>query len=104
MSYYKYHLFFCTNIREGGDISCGPLGGQTARNYVKRRVKALGDGCPGNVRINSAGCLNRCDKGPVIVVYPEATWYTYVDNADLDEIIESHLVKGQRVARLLIDS
>ena len=104
MSYYKYHLFFCTNIREDGEACCGALGAADARGYVKKRVKALVDRCAGNLRVNTAGCLNRCDKGPVIVVYPEAVWYTYVDRADLDEIIEEHLVNGRRVERLLIDA
>jgi (2Fe-2S) ferredoxin len=52
--------------------------------------------------INNAGCLDRCAEGPVIVIYPEAVWYTYVDHADLDEIIEEHLVNGRVVERLRI--
>ena len=103
MSYYKYHLFFCTNTREAGEASCGPFGAGAARDYVKRRVKEMGERCSGNIRVNTAGCLNRCEKGPVIVVYPEAVWYTYVDRADLDEIVEEHLAKGRRVERLLVD-
>ena len=51
----------------------------------------------------SAGCLDRCGQGPVIVIYPEETWYTYVDQSDLDEIIEEHLCHGRRVERLLIE-
>jgi len=54
------------------------------------------------VRINNAGCLDRCEQGPVVVIYPEETWYTYVDNDDLDEIIEKHLQQGQIVDRLKI--
>ena len=54
------------------------------------------------VRVNQAGCLDRCAGGPVLVVYPEAVWYTYVDNQDIDEIIESHLQNGQVVERLLL--
>jgi (2Fe-2S) ferredoxin len=53
-------------------------------------------------RINRAGCFDRCSEGPVIVVYPEAVWYTYVDQEDIDEIIESHLVNGKVVERLKI--
>ena len=73
------------------------------RAYMKTRVKELGPKVQGNVRVNTAGCLNRCDLGPVIVIYPEATWYTYIDKADIDEIIESHLVKGERVKRLMVE-
>jgi len=63
----------------------------------------MGDKIAGKVRINSAGCLDRCAQGPVIVVYPEAVWYTYVDQEDIDEIVESHLAQGKVVERLLID-
>ena len=58
---------------------------------------------PGGVRINSAGCLNRCECGPVIVIYPEGVWYNYVDQEDIDEIVSEHLLKGNVVERLLID-
>ena len=49
-----------------------------------------------------AGCLDRCDEGPVLVVYPDETWYTYVDTEDIDEIISEHLVNGRVVERLKI--
>jgi (2Fe-2S) ferredoxin len=103
MSHFKYHVFFCTNQREGGEMCCNNHGAADVRDYMKKRVKELGDKIPDRVRINTAGCLDRCDKGPVIVVYPEATWYTYVDREDVDEIIESHLIGGKPVHRLKID-
>ncbi len=102
MSYYRYHLFFCTNLRDDGSQCCQQCDAQAARDYVKQRVKALGSLIPDKVRINNAGCLDRCAEGPVIVVYPEAVWYTYVDRADLDEIIEEHLVNHRTVDRLRI--
>ena len=58
----------------------------------------------GGVRVNQAGCLDRCAGGPVLVVYPEAVWYTYVDKQDIDEIISSHLQQGKVVERLQIDA
>ncbi len=70
------------------------------RDYAKQRVKALGLDGKGGIRVNSAGCLDRCEEGPVIVVYPQGVWYTYVDREDVDEIIEEHLVKGRIVERL----
>jgi len=100
MSYYEHHVFFCTNLRDGERQSCQQCDAQAARDYVKRRCKELGLSGAGKVRINSAGCLDRCELGPVIVVYPQETWYTYVDREDLDEIIESHLRKGEVVERL----
>ena len=72
------------------------------RDYAKRRVKELGLAGAGQLRVNQAGCLDRCEEGPVCVVYPEGVWYTYVDEEDIDEIIESHLVNGKPVKRLQI--
>jgi len=103
MSHFKYHVFFCTNQREGFDPCCNSHGASDMRDYMKKRVKQMGAAIPDKVRINTAGCLDRCDKGPVIVVYPEATWYTYVDQEDIDEIIDSHLVSGRVVERLKVD-
>ena len=68
----------------------------------KKRIKQLGLAGKGAVRINKAGCLDRCEEGPVLVVYPEEIWYTYVDREDIDEIIDSHLVNGRIVERLRI--
>ena len=65
-------------------------------------MKALGLAGEGKVRVNKAGCLDRCEEGPVIVVYPEAVWYTYVDRADIDEIIDRHVLRGEIVERLRI--
>ncbi len=104
MSHYKYHVFFCTNDREGGKQCCEQCNATEIRGYAKSRIKELGLSGEGQVRINTAGCLDRCELGPVIVVYPEETWYTYLDRADVDEIIEKHLIGGEKVSRLLIDN
>ena len=102
MSYYKHHVFFCCNQRKNGEASCNDHGSSDMRAYAKDRVKALGLSGPDNVRINQAGCLDRCELGPVMVVYPNETWYTYVDRADIDEIVEEHLRHGRVVERLRI--
>lgn len=68
--------------------------------YAKQRLKELGISGVGKVRINKAGCLDRCDQGPCLVIYPEGVWYTYVDQQDIDEIIDQHLVGGKIVERL----
>jgi (2Fe-2S) ferredoxin len=99
MSYYRYHVFFCTNHREEA-ACCEDHGARAMRDYAKAQVKARGLAGRGGVRINTAGCLDRCAEGPVIVVYPEETWYTYVDREDIDEIIEEHLAHGRPVERL----
>jgi (2Fe-2S) ferredoxin len=54
----------------------------------------------GGVRVNSAGCLDRCDLGPVLVVYPQDVWYSYVDEEDIEEILQKHIVGGEIVERL----
>lgn len=102
MSHFKYHVFFCTNQRAAGEICCNNHGASELRAYAKDRVKAAGAAISGKVRINTAGCLDRCGEGPVLVIYPEATWYTYVDREDIDEIIDRHLIKGEVVERLKI--
>jgi len=102
MSYFNRHVFFCLNQRDPGEESCARQGAQVGFDRCKSRVKEAGLSGPGQVRVNKAGCLDRCSGGPVLVVYPEAVWYTFVDNDDIDEIVDSHLKNGQVVERLLI--
>ena len=103
MSFFDKHVFFCTNQRSDGGDCCNNHGAQKARDYVKNKVKELGiSNRHNNIRINSAGCMDRCDVGPVIVVYPEGVWYTYRDEKDLEEIITEHLQHGRVVERLKI--
>ena len=91
MSHYQHHVFFCCNQRKNGSACCEDHGASELRAYAKDRVKQLGLSGEGKTRINQAGCLDRCELGPVLVVYPEGVWYTYVDRSDIDEIIEQHL-------------
>lgn len=102
MSYYQRHVFFCCNQREAPDKCCNDFGATGMQAYAKGRVRELGLAGPGKVRMNKAGCLDRCEEGPVLVVYPEGIWYTYVDRADIDEIIERHVIGGEIVERLKI--
>ena len=100
--YYQRHLFFCTNDRgsHAERPSCNQCGSAKLRDYAKIRVKKLGLSGQGKVRVNKAGCLDRCEERPVCVVYPEGVWYTYIDEEDVDEIIDSHIKNGQVVERL----
>ncbi len=100
--YYLHHVFFCINRRDDGTPCCANRGSQEIRDYAKERLKSLGLHGKGKVRVNNAGCLDRCEEGPVIVIYPQGVWYTYVDKRDVDEIIERHLVRGEIVERLKI--
>ncbi len=102
MSYYRYHVFFCTNLRADGSECCQRFDAQALRDYAKQRSKQLGLAGEGGVRMNTAGCLDRCAEGPVMVIYPQAVWYSYIDKDDIDEIIEEHLQNGRIVERLKI--
>jgi len=100
MSYYERHIFFCLNRRDNVEACCADHDAQAGFDHCKARVKAEGLAGPGKVRVNKAGCLDRCAGGPVAVVYPDAVWYTYVDQHDIDEIVDSHLKQGKPVERL----
>jgi len=97
MSHYQRHLFFCCNQRaaDAERPCCAAAGAQAARDHAKRRIKQMGLAGAGKVRINQAGCLDRCEQGPVVV-------YTYIDTEDIDEIIDEHVVHGRAVRRLMI--
>jgi (2Fe-2S) ferredoxin len=101
--YYERHVFCCTNVREPGHKRgcCSEKGAVALRDYMKQQCKQLGLGGR-TLRVNAAGCLDRCELGPTMVIYPEGTWYTYRNESDIDEIIQSHLLGGRRVERLLI--
>lgn len=101
MSYFKHHLFFCCNQREGGQDSCNAHGASAAFAWTKDRVAALKLSGPGQVRVSRAGCLGRCEIAPALVVYPEAVWYSYRNNDDLEAIIQEHLIGGRVVERLV---
>lgn len=100
--YYKHHVFFCTNQRTDGRPCCQDSRAAEMRSYMKKRIKESGHSGKGQIRVNTAGCLDRCDLGPVMVIYPEGTWYTYLDEEDVDEIIESLLSGRGPIKRLRI--
>ncbi|WP_029890258.1 (2Fe-2S) ferredoxin domain-containing protein [Polycyclovorans algicola] len=100
-THYRHHVFFCCNQREpGGRVCCNDAGASRLRDYAKQQVKKLGLAGKGRVRVNQAGCMERCEEGPCLVIYPEAVWYTYRSEADIDEIIRSHVQNGEPVTRL----
>lgn len=100
--YFQRHVFFCCNQRSDGRASCEDHGANALRDYCKSRVKKLGLAGAGKVRVNQAGCLDRCEEGPVAVVYPEGVWYRYQSQADVDAIVDEHLLGGVPVQRLRI--
>jgi (2Fe-2S) ferredoxin len=100
-SYFRLHVFVCTNRRpdDNPTDSCGRHDAEELWDYLKKQAKGVG---VTDVRVNKAGCLDRCGVGPVLVVYPEGVWYGYRTRHDIDEILDTHLVKGGRVPRLLL--
>ena len=100
--YFQRHIFFCLNQRANGEACCAQHQAQQAFDRCKAQVKSLGLAGAGQVRVNKAGCLDRCAAGPVAVVYPEGVWYTYVDTHDIDEIVDRHLKHGEVVERLVL--
>lgn len=101
-NYYQHHVFFCLNVREDGEQCCTQFGSEAMFDYMKMKIKKLSLNGKSKVRINRAGCFDRCSEGPLMVVYPQAVWYTFVDEQDIDEIIESHILNGKIVERLLV--
>ena len=99
--FYDRHVFVCTNERPPAHPRgcCKARGSVELRDYMKARAKELG---LKNVRINSAGCMERCELGPSLVIYPEGVWYRPQSREDIDEILATHMVAGGRVTRLML--
>ncbi len=99
--FYRVHVFCCTNRRPENHArgSCAARGSVRLRDYMKARAKELA--LPG-VRINSAGCLDRCEVGPTVVVYPAGIWYRMESTEDVDAILEGHIRDGRPVTALML--
>jgi (2Fe-2S) ferredoxin len=99
---FQRHVFVCTNVRPAGHPKgcCAGKGSEAVRDALKEQVAKRG--LKGSVRANAAGCLDACEHGVSIVVYPENVWYGGVTLQDVDEIVEEHLVNGRPVERLRI--
>jgi (2Fe-2S) ferredoxin len=99
--YYEAHIFCCTNHRPIGHPRgcCADKGAEDLRDYMKTRARELG---LKKVRVNNAGCLDRCELGPTVVIYPEGIWYAVKTRDDMDEVLQKHLVEGGRVERLML--
>jgi (2Fe-2S) ferredoxin len=103
MAKFEKHIFICTNQRPDGNPRgcCNPSGEAELHRVFKKKLRERG--IPGDkVRANKAGCMEQCEVGPTVVVYPDAVWYGGVTPADVDEIIDSHIIGGKPVERLII--
>ena len=99
--FFDAHVFVCCNRRPDGHKrgSCAAKGSEKLRDYMKVRAKELG---LERVRINLAGCLDRCELGPSVVIYPEGVWYKIETTADVDAVLEQHVRDGGRATELLM--
>jgi (2Fe-2S) ferredoxin len=102
MPKFENHIFICCNQRPPGHSKgcCDPDGNAELQKLFKQKLAALG--LKGRVRANKSGCLDQCEHGPNVVIYPEAVWYGGVTPADVDEIISSHILGGKPVKRLVL--
>lgn len=102
MPKFKHHLFICTNSREADHPrgSCDP---EKTGDLLRAFKSAMSQrGLKGAVRANKAGCLDQCEHGPTVVVYPDEVWYSVKRAEDVEEIVEQHIVGGHPVERLRI--
>ena len=99
--FFDAHIFVCCNARPPGHArgSCAAKGSEQLRDYMKARAKELG---LQNIRVNSAGCLDRCELGPCVVIYPEGVWYKIETNEDVDQVLQVHVRDGGRVHGLVL--
>lgn len=97
--HFEAHVFVCCNRRPDGHPrgSCAARGSERLRDYMKARTKELG---LRGVRVNMAGCLDRCERGPCVVIYPDGVWYRIESPADVESVLQCHLVEGGRAAAL----
>jgi (2Fe-2S) ferredoxin len=101
-NFYKHHIFFCNNVRQKGKKCCSQNGAKELYRYAKDRCRESSILGKGGIGVSESRCLGRCEHGPVVAVYPDDVWYQYIDEDDVDEIIESHLIGGKEVERLKI--
>lgn len=99
--YFDFHVFVCTNRRPDGHPkgSCAERGAEKLRDYMKVRAKELGLRMG---RINSAGCLDRCECGPCMVIYPQGIWYQVRNNDEVERVLQEHLIGGHIIEDLLL--
>ena len=99
--FYRAHVFCCVNVRPKGHPRgcCSERGSLELRAHMKARARELG---LSDVRINASQCLDRCELGPTVVIYPEGVWYRCQTKEDIDEVLQTHLVEGSRVRRLML--
>ncbi len=103
MAFYEKHLFFCTNVKKSGERCCGQAQSQAMKDFAKNWLVKAGLHGKGQNRVSTSGCLGRCKEGPCLLVYPEGTWYTYQNEADIERILQKEVGDGSAVEDLLLE-
>ena len=100
--FYDAHIFFCLNERPNDHPrgSCSARGSIELHALMKKRAKELKIK---NIRVNKAGCLERCELGPVVVIYPEGIWYNIQTKQDVEDVLQKHIIKGEVVQNIALD-
>lgn len=93
MTFYKNHMFICTNQKSNNKQCCADNNACEMVEYAKQKAKDLGLTKESKFRVSSSGCMGRCAEGPVLAVYPSGNWYTYQNRDDIDKILKS-IVSG----------
>ncbi|HWQ74578.1 MAG TPA: 2Fe-2S ferredoxin [Syntrophomonas sp.] len=98
----KYHVFVCTSCRING-VQKGFCHSKDSVDLVQRLMDEIEErDLHGQVMITNTGCFGICDKGPIMAVYPEGTWYGNVTKADIERIVEQHFENDEKVEELVI--
>lgn len=102
MPTFTHHIFVCCNRRQAGHPRgcCDPEGSESLRNLLKAELTKRG--LTPSVRANKAGCLDQCELGPTLVIYPQAIWYGGVKEKDVPRIVEETILNGRVIEDLLI--
>ena len=100
MEPFRHHIFVCTQEKPEGVTSCPGNGAWQVLHGLEREVTS--QGLDSEVQLTTCGCLGLCDEGPIVIIYPEGVWYHFDSQADIDEILETHLKNGGRVERLMV--
>lgn len=102
MAAFTHHLFICGNRREPGHSRgcCDPEGTDALRSALKAELQRRG--LNAQIRANSAGCLDQCEFGPALVIYPQGIWYGNVQLDDIPQIVQHTLVEGRVLEHLAI--